>query len=381
MGPIRLAVGVLLLVLAGAGVAWAQVPPGGTFVDDDEHTFEGAIEAIAAERITLGCNPPFNDQFCPDDRVTRGQLAMFLTRAFGYIDSGGGDLFVDDDGKVYESAADRLKSAGVTLGCNPPANDRYCGDDLVTRGQMAAFLVRALGLVEDDGGNLYIDDDGSVFEPAIDRLGTAAITKGCNPPANDRFCPDQVVTRGQMAGFLTRALGLTPNPPPPRPAWSCDFFSSAYSCSGNTDTGDRIIEKWGCSIFDTADCSGDIHKIDSLSETWVCEGGLGRTMDCSGNIDKTDTLTEFWSCTHFSPAVTFLRCSGNINKADASAETWSCDRPVVGSFTCTGDIDKADTAPESWSCEVIPDAIDPPGERCSGDRTWLSPIVFIPFSI
>ncbi|HEX2404229.1 MAG TPA: hypothetical protein VHM29_05960, partial [Acidimicrobiia bacterium] len=158
---------VMLIVLLSAGIAWAALPPGGTFIDDDEHIFEGGIEAIAAEGITLGCNPPLNDQFCPDDPVTRGQLAMFLTRAFGYTDNGGGDLFVDDDGKVYESAADRLKTAGVTLGCNPPANDRYCGDDLVTRGQMAAFLVRALGLVDDGGGNLYVDDDGSVFEPAI----------------------------------------------------------------------------------------------------------------------------------------------------------------------------------------------------------------------
>jgi hypothetical protein len=35
--------------------------------------------------------------------------------------------------------------AGVTLGCNPPTNDEYCPDDLVTRGQMAAFLKRGFG--------------------------------------------------------------------------------------------------------------------------------------------------------------------------------------------------------------------------------------------
>jgi hypothetical protein len=29
---------------------------------------------------------------------------------------------------------------------------------------------------------------------------------GCNPPVNDRFCPAQSVTRGQMAAFLNRAL-------------------------------------------------------------------------------------------------------------------------------------------------------------------------------
>ena len=33
------------------------------------------------------------------------------------------------------------------------------------------------------------------------------MTKGCNPPVNDMFCPDAYVTRGAMAAFLHRALG------------------------------------------------------------------------------------------------------------------------------------------------------------------------------
>jgi len=135
-------------------------------------------------------------------------MAMFLSRAFDYSDNGGGDLFGDDDGKVYEHAADQLKTAGVTIGCNPPANDRFCGEGVVSREQMAAFLVRALGLTDDGGSDLYLDDDDSRFESAKDRLGTAGITQGCNPPVNDRFCPELIVTRGQMAAFLTRALDL-----------------------------------------------------------------------------------------------------------------------------------------------------------------------------
>jgi hypothetical protein len=72
---------------------------------------------------------------------------------------------------------------------------------------MAAFLVRAMGYSDAGPGDLFIDDDGSLFESAIDRLATAGVTKGCNPPANDMFCPSAVVTRGQMAAFLHRALG------------------------------------------------------------------------------------------------------------------------------------------------------------------------------
>jgi hypothetical protein len=70
---------------------------------------------------------------------------------------------------------------------------------------MAAFLVRALGLTETDGTD-FVDDDGSIFEGDIERLAAAGITRGCNPPDNDRFCPDDPITRGQMAAFLFRAL-------------------------------------------------------------------------------------------------------------------------------------------------------------------------------
>ncbi|HYJ23864.1 MAG TPA: hypothetical protein VE027_02575 [Acidimicrobiia bacterium] len=180
---------------------------GGTFVDDDESVFQGAIEWLALEGLTKGCNPPAGDRYCPERGVTRSEMAALVVRALGLTEDGGGDLFTDDDGSVFEVAIDRLGAAGLTRGCNPPANDRFCPERGVTRGEMAAFLVRALGLTDDGGGDLFTDDDGSVFQGAIDRLGAAGITAGCNPPVNDRFCPDEHVTRGQMAAFLIRAFG------------------------------------------------------------------------------------------------------------------------------------------------------------------------------
>ena len=88
-------------------------------------------------------------------------------------------------------------------GCNPPANTMYCPDDFVTRAQMAAFLVRAMGLPP--GPERFSDDDGSIFEADIEALARAEITLGCNPPLNSLFCPDALVTRGQMAAFLHRS--------------------------------------------------------------------------------------------------------------------------------------------------------------------------------
>ena len=71
-------------------------------------------------------------------------MAAFLVRAFDYNDPGEGDWFTDDDESMFEGNIDRLKVAGVTLGCNPPDNDRFCPEDPVRRDQMASFLARAL---------------------------------------------------------------------------------------------------------------------------------------------------------------------------------------------------------------------------------------------
>ena len=98
-----------------------------------------------------------------------------------------------------------LARAGITTGCNPGGgNTRFCPDDAVTRGQMAAFLTRALDLPK--GNGTFADTRGHVFEHPIAALAEAGITRGCNPGSgNTRFCPDEPVTRAQMAAFLARA--------------------------------------------------------------------------------------------------------------------------------------------------------------------------------
>jgi hypothetical protein len=201
--------------MVAVAVVLAALPPGGTFIDDDRDTHEGGIEAIAAAGITLGCNPPANDRFCPEDTVTRGQMAAFLARALGIPDTTA-DFFTDDDSHPFEGAIGRLATAGITHGCDPPTNQRFCPDQDMTRGQMAMMLARAFDLPPATTDH-FTDDTGHVAEQAIDRIAAARITVGCNAPDEGRFCPDEAVTRAQMATFLTRALGLTPLVPPPSP--------------------------------------------------------------------------------------------------------------------------------------------------------------------
>jgi hypothetical protein len=141
------------------------------------------------------------DFYCPATAVTRGQMASFLTRALG-LPASDEDRFVDDDRSPHEAAIQAVAAAGITAGCNP-AGDRFCPDAPVTRAQMAAFLDAALDLPPAEEEDAFTDDDRSHHEAAIDRVASAGITSGCT---DTRFCPGARVTRAQMAAFLHRAL-------------------------------------------------------------------------------------------------------------------------------------------------------------------------------
>ena len=189
--------------------------PGGSFTDDDGNIHEGNIEAIAAKGITKGCNPPFNDRFCPGQEVDRGAFAAFLRRALN-LPSSTNNYFTDDNGSIFEADINAIAEAGITKGCNPPANTKFCPNQTVKRDAMAALLRRALNL-PNTKTDFFTDDNGSIFEADINAIAEAGITKGCNPPTNSLYCGQETVKRDTMASFLSRALGLTPMIPDPRP--------------------------------------------------------------------------------------------------------------------------------------------------------------------
>jgi hypothetical protein len=257
-----------ILALALIGVL-AQLAPGGTFIDDDGDVHEASIEAIAHVGLTNGCNPPAGDLYCPDSPVTRGQMSAFLARALG-LGSSTVDWFVDDDGHTFENSIDRLAAAGITLGCNPPNNNRFCPDREVTRGQMAAMLVRAFDYPA-GSSDRFVDDDGHTFESVIDRLATAGVTAGCNPPDNNRFCPDEIVTRAEMATFLTRALGLDPMQPPSAGDPGATYWAASSPFNQPIPTNPRIDPNSGqmaarldgYPIFDLYEYGIAIHHVDS----------------------------------------------------------------------------------------------------------------------
>ena len=140
------------------------------------------------------------DLYCPYALVSRAEMATFLVRAFG-LPASSTNAFSDDGGSIHHASINALAAAGVTNGCQP---GRYCPTSTVTRGELATFVMRALGL-QPVSRDYFNDDNGSVHEPAINAVAAAGISTGCS---SGKFCPTQSVTREQMAGFLANALGL-----------------------------------------------------------------------------------------------------------------------------------------------------------------------------
>jgi hypothetical protein len=116
-----------------------DVPPGNVFYN--------FIDRLAALQITLGCTPD-HLMYCPADSVKREQMAAFIMRGLGEFNppTPGSQRFNDvPPSNTFYNFIDRMSVLNITLGCTPD-HLMYCPNDSVTRAQMAAFLVRAFNL-------------------------------------------------------------------------------------------------------------------------------------------------------------------------------------------------------------------------------------------
>jgi hypothetical protein len=172
------------------------------------HNFHDYVERIFRNGVTAGCG---GGMYCPNLAVTRAQMAVFLlkgTHGSGYAPPPAtGTVFSDVPAGSFAAAwIEQFFAEGITAGCG---GGSYCPGNPVTRGQMAVFLLKAAhGSSYTPPAAVGIFDDvpaGSPLAPWIEQLFAEGISTGCGA---GNFCPDAPVTRGQMAVFLAKALGL-----------------------------------------------------------------------------------------------------------------------------------------------------------------------------
>jgi hypothetical protein len=160
--------------------------------------------------------------YCPETSATRAQVAIFLLRGkhgSDYTPPAVGASTGFNDVPITHWAAAWIKQLayeGITGGCS---GGSYCPETAVTRAEMAIFLLRAKygpTFAPPAASGVFTDVPTTHWAASwIERLAAEKITSGCG---NGNYCPDDVVTRAQMAVFLVRTFIDTPTPTP-TPTW------------------------------------------------------------------------------------------------------------------------------------------------------------------
>jgi hypothetical protein len=168
------------------------------------------IERLYFAGITGGCgSSPLI--YCPEKSVTRAQMAIFLERGMNgstYTPPAATGTVFGDVPLSYWSAAwiEKLYADGITGGCG---SGNYCPDNPATRAQMAIFLLRAKhgsSYTPPPATGVFGDVPTSYWAANwIEQLYAEGITGGCG---GGNYCPDNPVTRAQMAIFLVRTFNL-----------------------------------------------------------------------------------------------------------------------------------------------------------------------------
>ncbi len=183
-------------------------------------TYFDAANLMFLAGVTDGCvgsSDPSTRMYCPNDSVTREEMAAFIVRAVtGTLTPAiynPTPFFTDvPTTNTFFPHIQKMMELGITDGC---ATGLFCPTDTVPRWQMAIFTVRArlalYGASFSYNSTPYFADVPTNVEgngipfPFIQRSYEENITAGCgtNPLI---YCPDELVTRGQMASFIMRAL-------------------------------------------------------------------------------------------------------------------------------------------------------------------------------
>ena len=189
------------LFASSAGPAAAQVRsyhdvPSGTY-------YSAAVSALDAQGVFDGTKCA-GGGFCPDDPIDRKTMAVWIVRMLDGDDplEITESRFDDVEGTSFHAPfIERMYHLSVTGGCGDGLD--YCPDDSVSRAQMAAFLSRGYDLPGAPDPGFHDVVPGAWYAADVASLVASGITRGCGD--GTVFCPDDPTTRAQMATFLHRA--------------------------------------------------------------------------------------------------------------------------------------------------------------------------------
>lgn len=137
--------------------------------------------------------------FHPDDAVTRGDAAVWLSKALKLNKPKSLNAFKDvSETSPYAEAVNALKEQSIVQG----NEGLYQPNSLLTREQMASLLVRAFQL-KDNGIQAWLKDEATIGKAHHDdviRLKQNFITEQV------AFMPQEQVTRAQLVLFLYRTI-------------------------------------------------------------------------------------------------------------------------------------------------------------------------------
>ena len=178
----------------------------GTFADDDGSVHESDIEIIATLGITSGCGKLEDNTYCPSRHVTRAQMAVFLGSALGIRpEERTVSRFPDVPADAwYTGHVEGLADLSVV---RTVPGQAFRPSDPITRAEMAVWMARAFDSIHElNPAGVFSDVPVDVpYAGAVEGLLEAGVTAGCSTEPRS-YCPDDPVTRGQMATFLAAAL-------------------------------------------------------------------------------------------------------------------------------------------------------------------------------
>ena len=213
------AVALVAMELVPSG-AWAAPPPrsiasacppgvrAAVFEDvPTDNVHSRSIDCILFWGVTYGAG---DGRYLPAARVSREQMASFIVRLVqksgGTLPNAAADAFTDDNGSIHQPAINRLAAAGILDG---KGGGLYDPTGAVTRGQMASFIVQAYeyrsATTMASKADHFADDNGTTHEGNINKGAEVGITSGF---ADGTYGDGRFVTRDQMASFLARILDL-----------------------------------------------------------------------------------------------------------------------------------------------------------------------------